>query len=88
MSTGVRWPVWVGAKLKLEGEERVWKWADGSKVLDFLWAERQPRHYGRTRAPDGVCMFLDGYKSFNGASLPCHLKRRFVCQRRAYRLVD
>ncbi|XP_042218511.1 uncharacterized protein LOC121863779 isoform X2 [Homarus americanus] len=78
----VRWPIWVGGKEIVEGGNKVWKWADGSLVPQFLWNEGQPRHYSRLHAPLGSCMFLDGYKNFYASSLPCHLKRRFVCQRR------
>ncbi|XP_045585042.1 uncharacterized protein [Procambarus clarkii] len=79
--TRSRWPIWVGGIERSEGGERVWKWVDGSVVPSFIWSDDQPRPFTLQQAPDGTCMFLDGYKRFYAASLPCHLKRRFVCQR-------
>lgn len=77
--TGVRWPMWIGGKRVEDGS---WRWQDGSKVMDFLWSQGQPRYYAQPLIPHGTCMILDGYQRYYGASLPCHLRRRFVCQRR------
>ncbi|KAK3882725.1 hypothetical protein Pcinc_012930 [Petrolisthes cinctipes] len=75
----VRWPMWIGGKRVEDGS---WRWQDGSKVMRFLWSQGQPRYYAQSLIPHGTCMILDGYQSYNGAALPCHLRRRFVCQRR------
>lgn len=77
----VRWPMWVGSKRQeSERGELLWQWNDGTNVPTFLWADGQPRTYDRVTAPDGVCMFLDGFQEYYGSSLPCHFKRRFVCE--------
>nr|XP_053647031.1 C-type lectin BfL-2-like [Cherax quadricarinatus] len=78
--TRERWPLWVGGKEIMKDHEKTWMWADSSLVPDFLWNKGHPRSYTRRQAPDGTCMFLDGYKNFYASSLPCHYRRRFVCQ--------
>lgn len=74
--TRSRWPIWVGGRKV----GQTWKWRGGLDVPEFLWAHKEPRAYSQDLMPEGVCVILDGYRRFHGASLPCHLRRRFVCQ--------
>ncbi|MPC08828.1 hypothetical protein E2C01_001423 [Portunus trituberculatus] len=69
-----RWPVWVGGR---RAEQQTWRWSGFAdlEVPSFLWAPDEPRTYSRDLMPEGVCMILDGYRRFHGASLPCHLRR-------------
>ncbi|XP_042858646.1 uncharacterized protein LOC122244729 isoform X2 [Penaeus japonicus] len=76
----VRWPFWVGGHEVTEEDAWGWEWKDGGAVTSFLWSHKQPRYYARSLTPRGACMVLDGFQAFYGASLPCHLRRRFVCQ--------
>lgn len=81
--TRSRWPVWVGGRRA--GEQQTWRWsgfAGDLEVPSFMWAPGEPRAYSSDLMPEGVCMILDGYRRFHGASLPCHLRRRFVCELR------
>ncbi|XP_045123313.1 uncharacterized protein LOC123511460 isoform X4 [Portunus trituberculatus] len=79
--TRSRWPVWVGGR---RAEQQTWRWSGFAdlEVPSFLWAPDEPRTYSRDLMPEGVCMILDGYRRFHGASLPCHLRRRFLCELR------
>ncbi|XP_063603698.1 uncharacterized protein LOC134779452 isoform X1 [Penaeus indicus] len=76
----VRWPFWVGGHEVTEEGAWRWEWTDGSVVSSFLWSHKQPRYYSSNLTPRGSCMILDGFQAFYGGSLPCHLRRRFVCQ--------
>ncbi|XP_050735867.1 uncharacterized protein LOC127008203 isoform X1 [Eriocheir sinensis] len=71
-----RWPVWVGGRRA----GQTWVWGGGQRVPEFLWAPGEPRKFSSHLSPEGQCMMLDGYRRFYGASLPCYLRRRFVCQ--------
>ncbi|ROT78796.1 uncharacterized protein [Penaeus vannamei] len=76
----VRWPFWVGGHEVTEEGIWQWQWKDGGLVSSFLWSHKQPRYYANNLTPRGSCMILDGFQAFYGGSLPCHLRRRFVCQ--------
>lgn len=72
-----RWTLWVGGR-KDEGK---WEWSDGIPVPDFLWSKNQPRTFDRDSTPAGTCMAIHGFSEYYGAALPCHHRRRFVCQK-------
>ncbi|KAK7074794.1 hypothetical protein SK128_008780 [Halocaridina rubra] len=79
--TRERWPIWIGGKQETnEAGESHWVWTDGTSVPSFLWQEGKPRTWVDTYS-GGLCMIMDGYAQYYPDSLPCHYKRRFVCQR-------
>nr|XP_027234137.1 obscurin-like [Penaeus vannamei] len=79
--TWTRWPFWLGGR-KEGGAEGVdgWRWADGSHVAAAVWAASEPRQYPRKGVPQGTCLILDGFQAYSASALPCHLRRRFICQ--------
>ena len=43
----------------------------------WKWSSKEPKNL---TGKDGSCMILDGFEAYKSATLPCHLKRRFLCQ--------
>ncbi|XP_064113568.1 uncharacterized protein LOC135220228 [Macrobrachium nipponense] len=73
-----RWTLWVGGRKDDEGK---WEWIDGIPVPSFLWSKNQPRTYDQDSIPAGTCMAIHGFSEYYGTALPCHHRRRFVCQK-------
>ncbi|XP_042868683.1 layilin-like [Penaeus japonicus] len=82
--TWTRWPFWLGGRTEggATGAASAdgWRWTDGSRVAAAVWAADEPRRYARKRAPQGTCLVLNGFQAYTASSLPCHLKRRFICR--------
>ncbi|XP_068220579.1 golgin subfamily A member 5-like [Palaemon carinicauda] len=76
--TRERWTLWVGGRISDEGN---WKWNDGTTLPNFFWSKNEPRVYGQDSTPAGTCMAIHGFTEYYGVALPCHYKRRFVCQK-------
>ena len=50
----------------------------GTEVSESTWRDGLPTTNGP--APEGYCMFLDGFEEYASKALPCQNIRKFVCQ--------